>query len=84
MSILVPFESRYLANLQEMITQEITRQYEIMGSGNLTIKTDAAATGMAYAAAAERIQGLKSTLGYMQNVHEDMTGRVKKPRKDED
>jgi hypothetical protein len=83
MSILVPFESRYLTNLHEMVTQEITRQVEMMISGNLIIRSDAAAPGRAYVGAVENIKGLKATLGYMANVHQDMTGKVKR-KKDED
>lgn len=80
---MLPFEQRYLENLRKLIDGELTRLHTNLGSGAKINRSDAAATGLAYAETVAEIRGLQTARTFMQDVYNDMSGRTPPKRKED-
>ena len=69
-----PFESRYLEKLRQALIKELERLHQNLGNG-ASIRETAADTGMVTTGMVREIQGVKTALKLMQEVHDDLSGR---------
>ena len=77
----LPWDVRFVQELEYRITEDIEQTYANFGQGGWINRADAAATGMQAVMIQCRIDGLRIALKHIKQTHDAMTGKVKDKEK---
>ena len=77
------YEIRVLANLRQRIIEDINTKHTELGSGALIVADDATSTGMKCTRHIGAIAGLKAALSHIQEVEDEMSGKLKSRKGDD-
>lgn len=77
------YEIRLLSNLRQRIIADINDKHTELGSGALVVADDAVASGMRFTRHVGTIAGLKAALSHIQEVEDEMSGKVKVKKGDD-